>query len=131
MMCVTVADVFMRYVFNSPVRGSYDMVEATLVRVRLPRHVDRLSPTQATSSSTSSTPSPLSVASWSLIRLADLLTVVTLLALFAYAMITPALQSYGYGERKLELRLPIYIAVGRGACRHRRRDPVRARRLAC
>jgi hypothetical protein len=24
-------------------------------------------------------------------------------------MLTPALQSYGYGERKLELGLPIYI----------------------
>ena len=31
MMCVTVLDVFLRYVFNSPVRGSYDLVEAMLV----------------------------------------------------------------------------------------------------
>ena len=31
------------------------------------------------------------------------------LALFIYAMITPALQSYGYGERKMELGLPIWL----------------------
>src|SRR5215813_903912 len=31
MMCVTVADVFLRYLFNKPVRGSYDIVEAMLV----------------------------------------------------------------------------------------------------
>jgi len=43
-----------------------------------------------------------------LIRLSDVLTV-AVLALFIYAMLTPALQSYGYGERKLELGLPIYI----------------------
>ena len=31
MMCVTVIDVFLRYVFNSPIRSSYDMVEAMMV----------------------------------------------------------------------------------------------------
>ena len=42
-----------------------------------------------------------------LIGVADLLTVAVVL-LFIYAMLTPALQSYGYGERKLELGLPIW-----------------------
>ena len=28
LMLVTVADVFLRYVFNNPVRGSYDLVSA-------------------------------------------------------------------------------------------------------
>ena len=31
MMCVTVVDVFLRYVFNSPIRASYDIVEAMMV----------------------------------------------------------------------------------------------------
>src|SRR5262249_42003560 len=31
LMMVTVADVFLRYLFNSPVRGSYDMVESMLL----------------------------------------------------------------------------------------------------
>ena len=31
MMFVTLADVFLRYVFNSPVRGAYELVEAMLV----------------------------------------------------------------------------------------------------
>ena len=39
--------------------------------------------------------------------MSDVLSVVTL-ALFAYAMITPALQSFSYGEIKMELQVPIW-----------------------
>ena len=42
-----------------------------------------------------------------LIRMSDVLTVVTV-AMFAYAMIKPAMQSYAYGEVKLELQAPIW-----------------------
>jgi TRAP-type transport system small permease protein len=106
-MCVTVVDVFFRYVFNSPIRSSYEMVEAAMVLFVFNglstsflqrrnividlvdsfagRHVVR-----------------------ALVRLSDVFTI-AVLALFIYAMLTPALQSYGYGERKLELGLPIYI----------------------
>src|SRR6267378_29068 len=31
LMTVTVADVFLRYLFNKPIRGSYDMVESMLL----------------------------------------------------------------------------------------------------
>ena len=107
MMCVTVIDVFLRYVFNSPIRSSYDMVEAMMVlfvfngisTAFLQRRnividlVDSFVGRRAVAV---------------LIRLSDVLTV-AVLALFIYAMLTPALQSYGYGERKLELGLPIYI----------------------
>ena len=31
MMVVTLADVFLRYVFNSPIRGAYELVEAMMV----------------------------------------------------------------------------------------------------
>ena len=107
MMCVTVVDVFLRNVFNSPIRSSYDMVEAMMVlfvfngmsTAFLQRRnividlVDSFAGRRVVSV---------------LIRLSDILTV-GVLALFIYAMLTPALQSYGYGERKLELGLPIYI----------------------
>ncbi|MGB6348666.1 MAG: TRAP transporter small permease [Pseudolabrys sp.] len=107
MMCVTVIDVFLRYVFNSPIRSSYDMVEAMMVlfvfngmsTAFLQRRniaidlVDSFAGRRIVGA---------------LIRLSDVLTV-AVLALFIYAMLTPALQSYGYGERKLELGLPIYI----------------------
>jgi TRAP-type C4-dicarboxylate transport system permease small subunit len=107
MMCVTVVDVFFRYVFNSPIRSSYDMVEATMVlfvfngmsTAFLQRRnividlVDSFAGRRLVRV---------------LIRLSDVLTV-AVLALFIYAMLTPALQSYGYSERKLELGLPIYI----------------------
>jgi len=107
MMCVTVVDVFLRYVFNSPIRSSYDMVEAMMVLFVFNgmstaflqrRHividlVDSFVGRRVVGV---------------LIRISDVLTV-AVLALFIYAMLTPALQSYGYGERKLELGLPIYI----------------------
>ncbi len=107
MMCVTVVDVFLRYLFNSPIRSSYDMVEAMMVlfvfngisTAFLQRRnividlVDSFVGRRVVGA---------------LIRLSDILTV-AVLALFIYAMLTPALQSYGYGERKLELGLPIYV----------------------
>src|SRR5215475_12067092 len=31
LMLITVTDVFLRYLFNNPVRGSYDMVESMLL----------------------------------------------------------------------------------------------------
>jgi len=107
MMCVTVVDVFFRYVFNNPIRSSYEMVEGAMVlfvfngmstsflqrRNIVIDLVDSFAGRNVVKA---------------LIRLSDLLTV-AVLALFIYAMLTPALQSYGYGERKLELGLPIYI----------------------
>ena len=130
MMCVTVVDVFLRYVFNSPIRGSYDMVEAMMVlfvfngmsTAFLQRRnividlVGFICRTRASSPSSSACPTSVTVA---------------VLALFIYAMLTPALQSYGYGERKLELGLPIYIDVGRRAARHGRRDRLRGRSPCC
>jgi TRAP-type C4-dicarboxylate transport system permease small subunit len=106
MMGVTLADVFMRYVFNSPIRGAYELVEAMLVvfvfhgmsTAFLQRRnivIDLID---------SIAHRYLVVA---LIRLADILTIATL-GLFAYAMITPALQSYNYGDVKMDLQVPIW-----------------------
>lgn len=107
MMLVTVADVTLRYLFNRPIHGSYDLVESTLVifvfnglsAVFLSRQnividlidslVGRLTVTV-------------------LIRLSDLLSLLALVILTS-AMAMPALQAYSYGDRKLELGLPLYV----------------------
>jgi TRAP-type C4-dicarboxylate transport system permease small subunit len=107
MMLLTVVDVFLRYAFNRPVRGSYDFVEAMLVvfvfhgmaacffgRANIVIDVidtfigERL------------------VAA--LIRLSDFLSVAALVVL-AWAMTGPARQAFDYGDRKLELDLPVYL----------------------
>jgi TRAP-type C4-dicarboxylate transport system permease small subunit len=107
MMCVTVADVFLRYVFNSPIRSSYDLVEATLVAFvfhgmssaflyRRNIVIDLID----------SFAGPRFIAF--LIRVSDVLAVIALVLLF-YAMIKPAMQAYAYGDVKQELGLPLYI----------------------
>ena len=107
MMLVTVADVFLRYIFNSPVHGSYEIVESTLVifvfnglaagffrRANIVIDVvDHIF-------------GPAGIVA--LIRIADVLSLVVLLIL-AWAMIGQGLQAYDYGDRKLELALPLYV----------------------
>lgn len=106
MMAATLADVFMRYVFNSPIRGTYELVEALLVvfvfhgmsTAFLQRRnivIDLID----------------SIAHRAIIavlrRISDLLTILVIV-MFAYAMITPAMQSYSYGEIKMDLHIPIW-----------------------
>jgi TRAP-type C4-dicarboxylate transport system permease small subunit len=107
MMLTIVADVAMRYLFASPIRGSYDLVEATLVvfvfhglsACFLSRQnividlIDTLLGARAVAV---------------LIRIADLITI-GLLALMVWAMVTPAHQAFDYGDRKLELGLPLWV----------------------
>jgi TRAP-type C4-dicarboxylate transport system permease small subunit len=107
LMTVTVADVFLRYLFNRPVRGSYDLVESMLLvfvfngmaaaffgrRNIVIDLLDSFVGERATAV---------------LIRIADLLSVLCL-GLLAWAMLLPASQAYAYGDIKLELRLPIYV----------------------
>ena len=106
MMVATLADVVMRYVFNSPIRGTYEFVEAMMVlfvfngmsTAFLQRRnividlIDSIAPRLVVTV---------------LVRLADLLTIATI-GMFAYAMLTPALQSYSYGEVRMELQVPIW-----------------------
>jgi TRAP-type C4-dicarboxylate transport system permease small subunit len=106
-IAVTLFDVSLRYFFNSPIRGAYDLVESMLVvfvfngmsTAFLRRRnividlIDSFAPRKIVTA---------------LVRISDVLAIVTL-ALFTYAMITPAMQAYSYGDRKLELQLPIYI----------------------
>jgi TRAP-type transport system small permease protein len=106
MMSVTVADVFLRYLFNSPVRGSYELVEATLVIfVFHGMSTAFLHRKNITIDLIDSFVGPRLVVI--LVRVSDVLSIAAVL-LFSYAMIVPAMQSYAYGEIKLELHLPIY-----------------------
>ena len=107
MMLVTVADVALRYLFNSPIRGSYDFVESMLVVFvfhgmsrafarRTNIVIDILDPFLGPRITTA------------LIRLSDVLTLATL-AIIGWAMSRIALQAFAYGDSKLELQLPLYV----------------------
>jgi TRAP-type transport system small permease protein len=107
LMLITVTDVFLRYLFNSPVRGSYDLVECTLLVFvfngmaagffqRRNIVIDLIDSAVGR------------VGTEILVRIADILSVVCLGLLF-WAMLGPARQAFEYGDRKLELNLPIYV----------------------
>jgi len=107
MMLVIVLDVALRYVLNSPLRGSYDLVQIMLVIMvlfGLPKifadgaHIaidliDHVLPP----------PGRLLLS-----RIAAFLSVLAL-GFILYAMIGPLLAAYQYGDRSLELNLPQWI----------------------
>jgi TRAP-type C4-dicarboxylate transport system permease small subunit len=106
LMLVTVVDVFLRYVFNAPIRGSYDIVECMLLIFvfhgmaaaffgRRNIVIDIIDSFVARG------------AVRFLIGLADTLSVVVLLLIF-WAMINPAVQVYQYGDVKLDSKIPVY-----------------------
>jgi len=105
-MCVvTVTDVFLKYVFNRPIEGAYDLVEsllpvvvfyglpATLLRrqnivIDLVDHVVS--------------------ARWvRVLTAASDFVVLGLLVAIAWAFLAPAKLAFDYGDRKIELGLPI------------------------
>jgi TRAP-type transport system small permease protein len=106
LMMVTVVDVFMRYVFNRPIRASLDAVEVTMLVFVFNgmaaaffgrRHIvidllDGVFGPRVTAA---------------LIRIADVLSVFCL-GLLIWAMRLPAMQAYQYGDVKMELPVPIY-----------------------
>jgi TRAP-type C4-dicarboxylate transport system permease small subunit len=100
MSLVTVADVMLRYLLNQPVRGSYDLVECALVVfVFLNRQnivIDLIDSIAGAGLRTA------------LIRISDVLQI-AVLVVFAWAMLSPAIQAFDYGDRKLELGLPVYV----------------------
>ncbi len=106
LMMVTVVDVLLRYLFNAPIRGSYDIVECMLLIFvfhgmaaaffgRRNITIDIIDSFVAARSVTV------------LIRVADVLSIVVLLLIF-WAMINPAMQIYQYGDVKLDSKIPIY-----------------------
>ncbi len=106
MMVVTLLDVFLRYVFNSPIRGAYELVEAMLVVFVFNGMSTAFLQRRNIAIDLIDTFAHRAIVA-ALIRVADVLTVATL-AMFAYAMITPAMQSFSYGEIKMELHVPIW-----------------------
>jgi TRAP-type transport system small permease protein len=107
MMTGTVLDVFFRYAFNKPLRISYDLVESMLViyvfhgisSVFLARRnivIDVIDSLVG--------PHILRV----LAVVADAVSVMCLL-LFIWGMLQPAMQAFQYGDRKLELGIPLYV----------------------
>jgi TRAP-type C4-dicarboxylate transport system permease small subunit len=107
MMLSTVIDVFFRYAFNKPLRISYDLIESMLViyvfhgiaGVFLKRRnivIDLIDTVVGGN------------AVRFLIHAADALSVLCLIVL-AWAMTRPAMQAFNYGDRKLELGLPLYV----------------------
>jgi TRAP-type C4-dicarboxylate transport system permease small subunit len=110
MMTGTVLDVFFRYAFNKPLRISYDLVESMLViyvfhgisSVFLARRnivIDVID----------SLVSPHILRALAVI--ADVVSVMCLL-LFIWGMCQPAIQAFEYGDRKLELGVPLYVLWG-------------------
>ena len=107
LMMVTVFDVFLRYVFRWPIRGSYDIVETMLLVFAFNgmaaafygrRNIvidlfDILFGARAAAV---------------MIRTADILSVICLGGM-VWAMVLPMTQAYQYGDVKMELRLPIYV----------------------
>jgi TRAP-type C4-dicarboxylate transport system permease small subunit len=107
LMFVTVVDVFLRYLFNSPLRGSYELVESLLVIFVF--HGMSASFLRRQNIAIDIIDSFLSARFVeTLIRLADVMTIGCLLLIF-WAMLNPAIQAFHYGDRKLELGLPIFV----------------------
>lgn len=107
MMVTTCVDVLLRFLFNRPIRGAYDIVEASLVVfvfhgmsasffARKNIVIDIIDSVVAPGLERF------------LVRMSDVVSVILLLVV-TVAMISPALQAYDYGDRKLELGLPLWV----------------------
>ena len=104
---VTVADVFLKYVFSRPIAGAYDVIESLLPVVifhGLPSTLLRRQNIVIDLVDHVAGPRRTRL----LMALADAV-MLAMLALIAWAMVAPALQALDYGDRKLELGLPVYI----------------------
>jgi TRAP-type transport system small permease protein len=107
MMLMTVADVTLRYSLNRPIPGTYDLVECMLV-------VFVFSGMAATFLRRRNIAIDIidhfvgARGVVFLVRLTDLVSILTL-GILVWAMSGPALQAYEYGDRKLELALPLYV----------------------
>ncbi len=107
MGAVTVADVFLKYAFNRPIVGAYDLVESLLPVVifhGLPATLLRRQ--NITIDLIDGFAGPRNTAI--LIRLADLIILI-LLVLMVWAMTYAANQAFEYGDRKLELGLSLAV----------------------
>jgi TRAP-type C4-dicarboxylate transport system permease small subunit len=107
MMGSTCVDVALRFLFNRPIRGAYDIVEACLVVfVFHGISASFFARKNIVIDIVDSLVSPR--IERTLVRLSDIVSI-AILTLIAWAMISPALQAYDYGDRKLELGLQLWV----------------------
>ncbi len=106
LMMVTVVDVLLRYLFNKPIRGSYDIVECMLLIFVFHGMAAAFFGRRNIVIDIIDSFIAARVIVW-LIRLADVLSIVVLVLIF-WAMITPAVQIYQYGDVKLDSQIPIW-----------------------
>jgi TRAP-type transport system small permease protein len=107
MMGSTCVDVALRFLFNRPIRGAYDIVEACLVVfVFHGMSASFFARKNIVIDIIDSLVGPR--VERALVRLSDIVSIAVLL-LIAWAMISPALQAYDYGDRKLELGLQLWV----------------------
>jgi TRAP-type C4-dicarboxylate transport system permease small subunit len=106
LMMVTVFDVLLRYLFNKPIRGSYDIVECMLLIFVFHGMAAAFFGRRNIVIDIIDSFIAARVVAW-LIRLADVLSIVVLVLIF-WAMITPAVQIYQYGDVKLDSQIPIW-----------------------
>lgn len=103
MLCV-VGDVFLRAVFNTPVKGAYDVVSIALLVMTM----FGIAPVVARRGEIvidiidAFLPEPLLRA----LSVIAAITGVVLFAFFGWAMIAPAMDAWQWGERSLELGIP-------------------------
>lgn len=107
MMLIIVADVFMRYAFNAPIPGSYDLVGialAIMVFFGLAQVIsDRA---EITIDIIDNLSSPAFVR---LLKFIAGLAAFGILVFVFWSMVGPMLSAYRYGDRSLELNLPVWL----------------------
>lgn len=107
MMLVTVADVVMRHVFDAPIKGVFALVESVLVLVifcGVPGAF--LRERQIAVDVVDGILSPRGLA---LVKLGAALLSLVFLVILAWNMVSPALDSWRFGDRKADFPTPIYL----------------------
>lgn len=104
MMLVVVGDVLLRAVFNTPVRGAYDVVSIALLVMAMFGMAPVIA--QRGEIAIDLIDSVLPPIALRVLALLAGLVGVTLFAFFGWSMIQPALDSWRWGEQSLELGVP-------------------------
>lgn len=104
MMLVVVGDVVLRAVFNTPIKGAYDVVSISLLVMTM----FGMAPVVAQRGEIliDLIDAVLPPAGLRALAIAAALTGIALFAFFAWSMIEPARDAWSWGERSLELGIP-------------------------
>lgn len=107
MMTIIVADVFMRYAFNAPIPGTYDLVGillAIMVFFGLAKVISERA--EITIDLVDSLVPPIVVR---LLMIIASLIALGVLGFIFWSMIGPMISAHRYGDRSLELNLPVWL----------------------